>query len=181
MWPWIVGGLIVLWLLRGGQMGVGTTTIPQLPGAAGIVQTVGIMRNLTNDAIADPLIRQHATRATWHIGRRNPKAAAVALGEWARSRMKYVPDPVENEHLTSPKILARAIDQKRRVYGDCDDMSMYVAAMAKSIGLRPIFKAAGRKDRIHHIYVEIDGVAIDPTVSFGLKPFKGHSFLLSKV
>jgi transglutaminase-like putative cysteine protease len=171
MWPWIIGGMVVLWLLRGGRIGMGSAVVPQLPGTAGIVQTVGLMRTMTNEAIADPLIRQHAVRATEHVGRRNPKAAAVAIGEWVRGHMRYVPDPLRHEHLTNPKVIAKAISQGRKVYGDCDDMSMYVAALAKSIGMQPIFHAAGRKDRIHHVYTEIAGVPVDPTVSFGLKPF----------
>jgi transglutaminase-like putative cysteine protease len=171
MWPWLIAGVVIIWLLRGSLTTVGQTDVPQLPGAAGIVQTMGLMRSLTNSAIAHPLIRQHAARATEHVARGNQKDAALAIGEWVRAKVRYVPDPLHNEHLTSPIVMAQAIADGKKVFGDCDDMSMLVAAMAKSIGMQPTFHGVGRKDRFHHVYTEVAGVPIDPTVSMGTKPF----------
>lgn len=172
MWPWIVAGIVILWLVRGAPVSVhGQADIPQLPGAAGIVQTMGLMRGLTNSAIAHPLIRQHAVRATEHVGRGDQKNAALAIGEWVRARVRYVPDPLHNEHLTSPVVMATAIQAGKKVFGDCDDMSMLVAAMAKSIGMQPTFHGVGRGERFHHVYTEVGGIAVDPTVSLGVKPF----------
>lgn len=181
MWPWLIAGAILFWLARGVHTTVGQSSVPQLPGAAGIVQTVGLMRAMTNQAIDHPLIRQHAARATEHVSRGNQKEAALAIGEWVRARMRYLPDPLKKENLTSPAVIAKAIHEGKKVYGDCDDMSMLVAAMAKSIGMQPTFHAAGRGDRFHHIYTEVAGVPIDPTVSFGLKPFDAQRRISVKV
>jgi hypothetical protein len=181
MWPWIIAGIVLLWLARGAHTTIGQSNVPQLPGAAGIVQTVGLMRAMTNSAIDHPLIRQHAVRATEHVSRGDAKTAAVAIGEWVRAHMRYVPDPLRKENLTSPAVIARAISEGKKVYGDCDDMAMYVAAMAKSIGMQPTFHAAGRGDRFHHVYTEVAGIPIDPTVSFGLRPFTATRRLSIKV
>lgn len=181
MWPWIIGGLILFWLARGSQTTIGSTSVPQLPGAAGIVQTVGLMRAMTNNSIDHPIIRQHAARATEHVGRKDAKTAAVAIGEWVRSHVRYVPDPLRKENLTEPWKIAKAIAEGRKVFGDCDDMSMYVAAMAKSIGMQPTFHAAGRGNQFHHVYTEIAGIPIDPTVSFGRKPFDAQRRISVKV
>lgn len=177
MWPLILAGLVLFWMTRGSHVTISGPTqvdVPQLPGAAGIVQTLGLMRAMTNQAMAHPLIIQHAARATEHVGRRNPKGAAVAIGEWVRGHMRYFPDPLREERLTNPATIAKAIHQRKKVFGDCDDMSMYVAAMAKAAGLQPTFHATGRNDRIHHVYTEVAGVPIDPTVSFGVKPFRAQ-------
>ena len=172
MWPWLIAGIVIFWLVRGSSVSVhGQADIPQLPGVAGIVQTISLMKAMTNQAITHPLIRQHAVRATEHVARGNQKDAALAIGEWVRAKVRYVPDPLHNEHLTNPATMAEAIDKGKKVFGDCDDMSMLVAAMAKSIGMQPTFHGVGRGEKFHHVYTEVAGVAVDPTVSFGTKPF----------
>jgi hypothetical protein len=187
-WGWIVAGLVVFWLIRGGQVSLhGQQTVPQLPGAAGIVQTMGLMKSMTNQAIDHPLIRQYAARATEHVPRGNQKEGALAIGEWVRAHVRYLPDPLHKEHLThpgikgDPKTMIEAIHAGKKVFGDCDDMSMLVAAMGKSIGMQPTFHGVGRGEKFHHVYTELAGIAIDPTVSFGTKPFDAKRRLSLRV
>lgn len=184
VWPWVLVGGVVWWLLFRYQKQtamLGQCTVPQLPGAAGVVQTVALMRAMVNSSIADPLIRRHAVQAADHCNRSDPRCVAHAIGEWTRSRIKYVPDPLHHEHLTSPSVMATAIEEGKRVYGDCDDMAMYVAALGKSIGLQPVFQVVGRDKRFHHVYTELAGVAVDPTVSLGIKPFPAKRRMTLKV
>lgn len=173
MWPWVIAGAL-LWLLVSQRhaINLGVDRVPQLPGAAGIVQTMGLMRSMANQAIDHPLIRQHAARATEHVPRGHPKESALAIGEWVRARVRYLPDPLHQEHLTHPAKIAEAIAEGKKVFGDCDDMAMLVAAMSKSIGLQPIFHGVGRGEKFHHVYTEVAGVAVDPTVSLGTLPFR---------
>ena len=180
---WVVGVGVALYFIlkRGSSVTVGQTTIPQLPGVGGIVQTVSLMRTMVNAVIADPLIRRQAVRASDHCERGNSRCAAHALGEWVRMRMKYVPDPLNHEHLTSPAVIAKAIEEGKRVYGDCDDMAMYVAALAKSIGLQPTLEVVGRDKSFHHVYTTVNGVPLDPTVPQGVRPFKAKRHLSLKV
>lgn len=187
-WGWIVAGLVVLWLMRGGKISLsGQQVVPQFPGAAGIVQTLGLMKSMVNGAIDHPLIRQYAVRATEHVPRGHQKEAALAIGEWVRSHVRYVPDPLNKENLTHPGIkddprtMIEAIHAGKKVFGDCDDMSMLVAAMGKSIGMQPFLHGVGRGEKYHHVYTELGGVAVDPTVNFGTKPFDAKRRLSLKV
>jgi hypothetical protein len=172
MWPWIIAGVVLFWLVRSPTLSVhGQQSVPQLPGAAGIVQTLGIMKAMVNESIDHPIIRQHAARATEHVTRGNQREMALAIGEWVRSHVRYFPDPLHKENLTSPGVMATAVHQGKKVFGDCDDMSMYVAALAKSAGMQPTFHGVGKGKQFHHVYTEVAGVAVDPTVSFGVQPF----------
>lgn len=182
MWPWIVAGAVI-WLLLSQRhaISLGVDRVPQLPGAAGIVQTMGLMKAMTNQAIDHPLIRRYAAQATEGVPRGNPKQSAVAIGEWVRVKVRYLPDPLHQEHLTAPATMIQAIDQGKKVFGDCDDMSMLVAAMTKSIGLQPIFHGVGRGKTFHHVYTEVNGIPVDPTVSLGTQPFKAQRRISVKV
>ena len=177
----IVSGVAYWFFFRGNKTTVGQSTVPQLPGPAGIVQTMGLMRAMVNGAIADPLIRRQAARATDHCTRGNGQCSASAIGEWVRLKVKYVPDPLHHEHLTSPSVIAKAVEEGKRVYGDCDDMSMYVAALAKSIGLSPTFEVVGRDKTFHHVYTSVNGIPIDPTVPAGRQPFNAKKHFSLKV
>ena len=171
MWWLLIPITFLWWWSARGGMTVGQSTIPQLPGAAGIVQTAGLMKSMINEAMIDPLIRKQAVMATQGCERRDFKSKAVAIGEWTRRRIKYVPDPLGHEHLTNPSVIAKAIEQGKVVYGDCDDMTMYVGALGKSIGLPATLQVVGRNKHFHHVYVDVAGVPIDATVSFGTQPF----------
>lgn len=177
----IISGVAYILFFRGNKTTVGQSTIPQLPGSAGIVQTMGLMRAMVNGTIADPLIRRQAARATFHCDRGNGPCAAAAIGEWVRMKVKYIPDPLHHEHLTSPAVIAKAIEDGKKVYGDCDDMSMYVAALAKSIGLSPVLEIVGRDKTFHHVYTSVNGIPIDPTVPAGRQPFNAKKHFSLKV
>lgn len=177
----IISGVAYFLFFRGNKTTVGQSTIPQLPGSAGIVQTMGLMRAMVNGVIADPLIRRQAVRATDHCNRGEGQCSASAIGEWVRLKVKYVPDPLRHEHLTSPAVIAKAVEEGKRVYGDCDDMSMYVAALAKSIGLAPTFEVVGRDKTFHHVYTSVNGIPIDPTVPAGMQPFNAKKHFSLKV
>lgn len=182
MWYVLAGLALFLWW-KGGNLSLnGQETVPQLPGGAGIVQTLGHMRAMTNEAITHPLIRRAAVQATEHLSSvKDKKEGAIAIGEWVRAHVKYVPDPLRVEHLTNPKTMIEAIYEKRKVFGDCDDMSMLVAAMAKSIGMPARFHAVGRTKKFHHVYAEVAGTSVDPTVPLGTKPFKAASHMSLEV
>jgi len=177
----IISGVAYWLFFRGNKTTVGQSTIPQLPGPAGIVQTMGLMRAMVNGVYADPLIRRQAVRAADHCNRGNGQCAAIAIGEWVRLKVKYVSDPLNHEHLTSPAVIAKAVEEGKRVYGDCDDMSMYVAALTKSIGLAPTFEVVGRDKTFHHVYTSVNGIPIDPTVPPGRKPFDAKKHFSLKV
>lgn len=79
--------------------------------------------------------------------------------------MAFVRDPDGVEALHDPIAIAKAIHVGKRPWGDCDDFSMYLAALMKSVGLRAHFRAVGYNGgHLTHVYVVGDGgVKLDPT------------------
>lgn len=139
---------------------------PQSLGDAGIRQTLAKMANLTNQSCLDPAIRDQAAYATSACDRRDKSCLCYSLMSWVSRTVRYVRDPAGVELLHDPRLLARAIKDKKLVYGDCDDMSMYLGSLLKSIGLRPRYRAVGYNGRPYqHVYVLCDGLKLDPTRS----------------
>lgn len=138
-------------------------TFAQFPGDAGVFQTLAHMRGLVNRAQIHPLIRKQAYLATENCPRRNQTCKAYALLGWAQQRIRFVHDPVDYEGLHDPVMIAQAIEYGQQPFGDCDDFSMYVAALAKSIGLIPKFKVVGRDRQFHHVLVSVNGIDLDAT------------------
>lgn len=139
---------------------------PQSLGNAGIQQTLAKMAALTNGAILDPAIRDQAAYATSACDRREKLCLCHSLMSWVSRNVRYVRDPAGVELLHDPRLIARAIKDKRLVYGDCDDMSMFLGALLKSVGLRPTFRAVGYNGRpFQHVYVMCEGLKLDATRS----------------
>lgn len=140
----------------------------QLGGDAGIVQTLGHMRNLVNGAFTHPWIRQRATSLVAHC-KRNRQCEERTLQGWVNGSMQFVRDPFGVEALHDPVTYVEA--NLRRGYkpaGDCDDLSIYLASLLKSIGHQPYFKVISKLGSdFHHVLVYCDGQNLDPTLSSG--------------
>lgn len=161
--------------------------IPQLPGEAGVRQTVNMMVSLVNKSITDPLIRAQAAQATMHCPRGDKRCLCYALLTWVKRIMHYVADPKGVEALHDPRLIARAIHEGRYVYGDCDDLSMYLATLMKSIGLDPSFRAVGYNGKQYqHVYVMCQGMKLDATRDewtqpIGMSAFPETSVMVQRV
>ena len=146
-------------------------TYTQWPGEAGVYQTVSLLRALVNNAMSDPLIRSQAAQAIQSCAKFDRACQAATIGRWVRSSVRYVEDPLDHELIADPRLMALALSQGRDVYGDCDDMTGYAAALAKSVGLPVRFIVCGRGETFHHIYPEIAGYRVDATVPVGVEKF----------
>lgn len=136
---------------------------PHAGGIRGVQQTMETMTALINAAYLDPVIRDQAVSATAHC-QRVKRCQCASILAWVKRKMHYVSDPTDVEALHNPVLIARAIAAGRQVYGDCDDFSMYVAALLKSIGLRPVLRAVGyNRGPFQHIYVTCEGMKLDAT------------------
>lgn len=137
---------------------------PQLGGTDGVKQTLGMMVTLVNQAIVNPFVRAQAAQSISGCPRGDRKAMCYALLTWVKRTVRYIPDPKGVEALHNPAMMAKAIAEKRLVYGDCDDMSMYLAALLKSVGLSPSFRAVGYNgNQYQHVYVHCEGMRLDAT------------------
>lgn len=74
-------------------------------------------------------------------------------------------DPEGVEALHDPLAIAIAIQKGQVPYGDCDDFSMYLAALLKAVGLPATFRAVGfNGGNLSHVYVMGAGnTKLDPT------------------
>ncbi len=137
--------------------------ISQLSGDGAVFQTVQQMKQLINEGSIDPLIRKHAFLATRHCDRSDNACKIHSILSYVKGKMEYTFDPSTYELLQHPKLLIKAIDLGRVVYGDCDDFSMLISSMLKSIGLKSSLKVIGIGNHYQHVYVMSDGYRLDGT------------------
>ncbi|MGL5936386.1 MAG: hypothetical protein ACRCZI_12295 [Cetobacterium sp.] len=138
----------------------------QAAGSMGVAQTLRKMASLAQGAKLDALIRDQAEVATGGCFKGARDCQCYSLLSWVSRTVRYIADPAGAELLHDPRLMARGIHARKRVYGDCDDMSMYLAALALSIGLQPTFRAVGYNGRpFQHVYVMCCGLKLDATRS----------------
>lgn len=138
-------------------------------GYPGTLKTVGHVANLVKEGAKDFGVRQKAIDILFESGIQ-PKdywGEIETLFEWVKRNVRYTRDIHRVELLHS----ARRMLELRA--GDCDDMTILLAAMLKSIGHPVRLVLAGfnpkRKKLFTHIYLEVfhkgQWVALDPTVN----------------
>lgn len=138
----------------------------QSKGDAGVRQTLTHMKVLVNQSFLDPVIRDQAASAISGCMRGAKDCQCYSLMSFVGRAVRYVPDPKGVEMLHHPRLIARAVKDRKLVYGDCDDMSMYLATLMKSVGLEPVFRATGYNGRpFQHVYVVCQGLKLDATRS----------------
>jgi len=143
------------------------TRIPK--GYAGTIKTVDLIARLVREGSKDFFVRQTAIAILRRFGVR-PKdylGEINALFEWVKRNVRYTRDihRVELLHTARRMLELRA--------GDCDDMTILLCAMLKSIGHPVRLALVGfnpkRKTLFTHIYLEVfyrgQWIPLDPTVS----------------
>lgn len=144
--------------------------IPQ--GAPGTRATLRLMSRLVRLGRADQKIRQKALDLISHIGIKDYRAEIEALFHFVRDTVRYTQDANGMEQVHSADVV---LDQ---LAGDCDDMSVLLAALLQSIGKPTRFIAVGfgPPGEFEHVYVEVktgnDWLPLDPSVPVepGWKP-----------
>lgn len=150
---------------------------PLLNGDAGVEQTIALMRQLVDEALRDPSFIRWATDVVRSVPAFDDFAEAEALYNWVRDNVRFTKDPVNKEKLYPPTELL-----KIRA-GDCDDISMLLAAGLMAVGYpaRLVTVATpSAPEQFSHVYVEAEipagsnqWVAIDPArfdSEFGVPP-----------
>jgi len=126
----------------------------QRGGEDGIKDTLAHMSRLVTQACVHPLIRKQAMQAIQHCGPNDRICQQAALMVWVQRMVKFIKDPLGIEALHDPVMIATAIEQQKQPYGDCDDFSMYLAALMRSVGLRANFRVVGfNGGKLSHVYV----------------------------
>ena len=96
----------------------------------------------------------------------------VAVDRWIRGHFRYRPDG-QNEIVRTPDFMLNELQTTGYFQGDCDCVSVFYAAVLKSLGFRCRFAAIRFSDpsEMEHVFVEFfsgsDWVRVDPTVPVG--------------
>jgi transglutaminase-like putative cysteine protease len=97
--------------------------------------TLALMQQIVDRYAFDDYVRQSALRILRKGDVRKPEGIVRALAGFVRDRMRYVKDPVNAEHLTTPDRLLADIWGKGWAYGDCDDHVVLLATLLTSVGV----------------------------------------------
>ena len=119
-------------------------------GLSGTRITLTLMRRYVEAAQSDPFLYQLARSIVANIPGKDHAAEAAALYQWVRRNIRYRWDPKDHESLQTP------FNTVRMHSGDCDDMSILIAALAESLGLRARFMVGGHtKGEYQHVWPEV--------------------------
>lgn len=163
-------------------------------GVKGNEATINLMRQVASVRGGHPLIRKLALNILdfADVKSNHYVDEAVAIGEYVKAKVRYVRDPDQIEYLQDPVDLVEQI-QKGEAQGDCDDMSLLIASLLKSIGHKPFYRAV-RYDaafgNYNHIYVvdyeknkggplmriSIDAIVKNQPIGYEVKQMSGDEF-----
>lgn len=129
-------------------------------GINGNLDTIEVMKRMAREYSRHSLVKRLCTNILHYnnIPSHNYLDEARAIGEFVRKHIRYVKDPVGTESLQAPDMMIRMMKDAGYAMGDCDDMSLLIAAMLMSVGIRPVFRAIKYKKEttnFNHIYVVV--------------------------
>lgn len=128
--------------------------VPLLNGEPGTAQTIALMRQLIDDALADAQFVRHAIDIVRSVQAFDDLGELEALYNWVKRNIRFVKDPVTKEKLYPPQELL-----KIRA-GDCDDIAMLLGALAMAVGyqarLITVSAEPANPQEFSHVYVEAE-------------------------
>jgi hypothetical protein len=131
------------------------------PGDAGVFQSVERFKRVVREAHQFPVIKELAV--AWTTSSRevlSPDESWTRLFSGLRSAYRYVRDTRGVEELWSPEVHAMRLRRLGYTWGDCDDLAVLAASLARSLNLgalRFVTIANGRSGRAYnHIWSEVE-------------------------
>lgn len=149
-------------------------------GPAGTAETLRVMRAVSLRSSRSPAIRIFASRL---------EASPIAVNAWLRAHWIPTPDPVDVEWIKLPEY--RVIEGDFR--GDCDDASVFAAAVLLAMGQPVLAQWAAefqairlpRETEFSHVWLRCVRkpdraiLDIDPIVPAAALPISGYSNLMT--
>jgi len=138
-------------------------------GFQGTDQTVALMSQLAMGPYGarSPKIQASAVKIlkAAQVAPKDYTSEMVAIHNWVRDNIRYTRDVVGQETLYPPEYVMYQTQA-----GDCDDMSMLVAALCGSVGIPTRFKVIGQTPGSYsHVYLEArpqnDWIPLDPIMA----------------
>jgi len=127
-------------------------------GARTAEVTLERMRDLVNASVERSPVLEAARAIVRGIDGRDFAAQLGAIAWFLTSRTAFLRDPVDDEYLQSPELMLERIRHDGVAEGDCDDVAMLGAALAKAIGFRAGFVAEsyqGPAAPFQHVYAVV--------------------------
>jgi hypothetical protein len=126
-------------------------------GEKGNLQTVKFMQKIARQQSGDPIIRRLALNILdyYSVPSHAYVQEALAIGDYVKTKVRYVRDPDGIEYIQSPVDMVGQI-VNGQAQGDCDDMSLLIATLLLSVGHQPRFRCvrySGMFGNFNHIYV----------------------------
>lgn len=127
-------------------------------GNAGNYDTVEEMKKLARQRMSEPKVRElvKGILSLYKTKPQNFYDECFAIGEWTQKMLHYLKDPHGLETIQDPIMLIDQLKKRGDAYGDCDDMSLFIATLLLSIGHQPYFVLArypNFSSGFQHIYV----------------------------
>lgn len=152
-------------------------SLREIPGGlAGTNETVRLIAEHVQNDLRRPVVRLIASRLIQSAGVKSKDhlSEAQTLYSWISRNIRYQKDPVNIETVQSPEITLKLR------YGDCDDHTGIMAAMALAVGIPARYRVIGyTEDQLVHIFPELligsKWIAADttePQKGFGWRPPK---------
>jgi transglutaminase-like putative cysteine protease len=117
------------------------------------------MRNVTIASTRDPLIIETALECTRTLGGFSPLRRTQQLRDFLLGVYRFMPDPaMDGDFLRTPRLLIDGYRRTGEICGDCDDVAMLAAALAKVAGLAARFVAVAfhsPHSPFSHVFTEI--------------------------
>jgi len=116
--------------------------------------TLALMASAIVQSGKNPLVRDWATKMIKDVPQKDEWGEAEAIYHFVQNHSRYVKDPQGTEMLQSPLV---AFDYWNRGIvwsGDCDDFSILILSLLKSIGYKVGLRAASYnpKGTLQHVY-----------------------------
>lgn len=141
------------------------TRIPT--GIAGTRKTLEAMERLVRQGIRDPEVVLYAQQAVRGAPEYGQRAELDAILDDVRRTMRYTLDPVGVETVKSPSFILREIRDRGRAVMDCDDASVWTAALVRSVGMNTRWKVIqDDPTEFTHVFLEAEAdgrwIPVDP-------------------
>lgn len=132
-------------------------------GDAGIFQRVYHAKQLVKKSLRESAqtVRKRAETILANTRERDERGEVETIFQWVKSRFHYFHDPTGLEYFKSPEYADKEIDTSGNgtFNGDCDDASIYLAALLMSVGYRVEFVTITPQNEptneFKHIYVRV--------------------------
>jgi len=135
------------------------TYYPLEGGDAGTRQTISHMVRLIREGSADPVVKDFAINATAGIPFKDRKNVFYGLLNRVRSTFRYVNDSDGLEQIWTPRVHADRVNRHGFTAADCDDLAVWIGALARSLGFRTrlVTLANGRRGKaFNHVLAEVE-------------------------